>query len=374
MFSTNKRKTSRKPETTNGEKKKREPQTLIRSFFVGKKKKGREAGNDDDFGRSKELERKKKMGDRVATTTTTTTMRTTGGHHHRDEADDALRLDDDDYGMMQLKEPRGDGDGSFEEDDIATDSELDEALNREEALRNSSLLTAKKDDDDDDDADEIQSTKTKTISTRELILKRKENVEELMRLYEQTYYDLIETMRKRHRKFQLKNGHAGLKSAATASANARGVTKASNKENDDAEQVGEGDEQQQQQQQQQHNGTRMTCSSETCEKNAMPFSKFCFKHIILDTKQRFYEVNEKSGKVEWRVKETFNKNMSSGKDDTKVTPEKDANEENMNAEPPATDPKPLKEMSPGLPGGTNPNAATSPGGADMSLAASLGLI
>jgi len=306
------------------------------------------------------------MGDRVATTTTTTTMRT--GGHRRDEAD-ALRLDDDDYGMMQLKEPRGDGDGS-EEDDIATDSELDEELNREEALRNSSLLTAKK----DDDADEIQSTKTKTISTRELILKRKENVEELMRLYEQTYYDLIETMRKRHRKFQLKNGHAGLKSAATASANARGVTKASNKENEDAEQVGEGDEQQQQQQQQQQNGTRMTCSSETCEKNAMPFSKFCFKHIILDTKQRFYEVNEKSGKVEWRVKETFNNNMSSGKDDTKVTPEKDANEENMNAEPPATDPKPLKEMSPGLPGGTNPNAATSPGGADMSLAASLGLI
>ena len=305
------------------------------------------------------------MGDRVATTTTTTTMRT--GGHRRDEAD-ALRLDDDDYGMMQLKEPRGDGDGS-EEDDIATDSELDEELNREEALRNSSLLTAKK----DDDADEIQSTKTKTISTRELILKRKENVEELMRLYEQTYYDLIETMRKRHRKFQLKNGHAGLKSAATASANARGVTKASNKENEDAEQVGEGDEQQQQQQQQQ-NGTRMTCSSETCEKNAMPFSKFCFKHIILDTKQRFYEVNEKSGKVDWRVKETFNNNMSSGKDDTKVTPEKDANEENMNAEPPATDPKPLKEMSPGLPGGANPNAATSPGGADMSLAASLGLI
>ena len=45
MFSTNKRKTSRKPETlTNGEKKKREPQTLIiRSFFVGKKKKGRVA-------------------------------------------------------------------------------------------------------------------------------------------------------------------------------------------------------------------------------------------------------------------------------------------------------------------------------------------
>ena len=305
------------------------------------------------------------MGDRVATTTTTTTMRT--GGHRRDEAD-ALRLDDDDYGMMQLKEPRGDGDGS-EEDDIATDSELDEELNREEALRNSSLLTAKK----DDDADEIQSTKTKTISTRELILKRKENVEELMRLYEQTYYDLIETMRKRHRKFQLKNGHAGLKSAATASANARGVTKASNKENEDAEQVGEGDEQQQQQQQQQ-NGTRMTCSSETCEKNAMPFSKFCFKHIILDTKQRFYEVNEKSGKVEWRVKETFNNSMSSGKDDTKVTPEKDANEENMNAEPPATDPKPLKEMSPGLPGGANPNATTSPGGADMSLAASLGLI
>ncbi len=307
------------------------------------------------------------MGDRVATTTTTTTTMRTGGHR-RDEAD-ALRLDDDDYGMMQLKEPRGDGDGS-EEDDIATDSELDEELNREEALRNSSLLTAKK----DDDADEIQSTKTKTISTRELILKRKENVEELMRLYEQTYYDLIETMRKRHRKFQLKNGHAGLKSAATASANARGVTKASNKENEDAEQVGEGDEQQQQQQQQQQNGTRMTCSSETCEKNAMPFSKFCFKHIILDTKQRFYEVNEKSGKVEWRVKETFNNNMSSGKDDTKVTPEKDANEENMNAEPPATDPKPLKEMSPGLPGGANPNAATSPGGADMSLAASLGLI
>ena len=46
MFSTNKRKTSRTPETlTNGEKKKkREPQTLIiRSFFVGKKKKGRVA-------------------------------------------------------------------------------------------------------------------------------------------------------------------------------------------------------------------------------------------------------------------------------------------------------------------------------------------
>ena len=201
-------------EKTNGEE--------SRSDFggvLGRKRKS----NDDFIGRSKELERKKKKWEIASRRRrrrrrcerpggTTATKQTT------------LRLDDDDYGMMQLKEPRGDGDGSFEEDDIATDSELDEELNREEALRNSSLLTGdKKRNDDananakdanedakkDDDADEIQSTKTKTISTRELILKRKENVEELMRLYEQTYYDLIETMRKRHRKFQLKTATPG---------------------------------------------------------------------------------------------------------------------------------------------------------------------
>ena len=101
-------------------------------------------------------------------------------------------------------ESRG-GDYRAEDDDedddttvIASDSELDDALNKEEE-------EMKKEDDDDNKTEEdseIQSTKTKTISTRELIVKRKENVEALMRVYEQTYYDLIETMRKRHRKFQ----------------------------------------------------------------------------------------------------------------------------------------------------------------------------
>ena len=305
--------------------------------------------------------------------------------------DDFLRLHEspeDDYGAVQLKKKVEVKENNFDDDDgeddttvIASDSELDDALNKEEE-------EMKKEDDDDNKTEEdseIQSTKTKTISTRELIVKRKENVEALMRVYEQTYYDLIETMRKRHRKFQLKHGHVGLKSAATALANARGLKAGK----DDGENtIVDGEQQQQQHEggdhEREQNGTRTTCSSETCEKNAMPFSRFCFEHVSLDAKQRFYEVID--GKLEWRVNEKFMMNAqkpsSTSEDDdgcgANETPGKgnDAKEENDDAVPePATDPKPLKEMSPGPPGGgVNPNASTSPGGADMSLAASLGLL
>ena len=219
--------------------------------------------------------------------------------------DDFLRLhesSEDDYGAVQLKKKVEVKENNFDDDEddatvIASDSELDDALNKEEE-------EMKKEDDDKETKEdsEIQSTKTKTISTRELIVKRKENVEALMRVYEQTYYDLIETMRKRHRKFQLKHGHVGLKSAATALANARGLKAAK----DDGENtIVEGEQQQQQQQheggdhEREQNGTRTTCSSETCEKNAMSFSRFCFEHVSLDAKQRFYEVID--GKLEWRV-------------------------------------------------------------------------
>jgi len=305
--------------------------------------------------------------------------------------DDFLRLhesSEDDYGAVQLKKKVEVKENNFDDDEddatvIASDSELDDALNKEEE-------EMKKEDDDKETKEdsEIQSTKTKTISTRELIVKRKENVEALMRVYEQTYYDLIETMRKRHRKFQLKHGHVGLKSAATALANARGLKAGK----DDGENtIVEGEQQQQQQQheggdhEREQNGTRTTCSSETCEKNAMSFSRFCFEHVSLDAKQRFYELID--GKLEWRVNEKFMMNAqkpsSTSEDDdngcgANETPGNgiNAKEENDDAVPePATDPKPLKEMSPGPPGGgANPNASTSPGGADMSLAASLGLL
>jgi len=319
--------------------------------------------------------------------------KTTNKKKRKTKNDDFLRLHEspeDDYGAVQLKkkvevkENNFDDDEDEDEDDttvIASDSELDDALNKEEE-------EMKKEDDDDNKTEEdseIQSTKTKTISTRELIVKRKENVEALMRVYEQTYYDLIETMRKRHRKFQLKHGHVGLKSAATALANARGLKAGK----DDGENtIVDGEQQQQQHEggdhEREQNGTRTTCSSETCEKNAMPFSRFCFEHVSLDAKQRFYEVID--GKLEWRVNEKFMMNAqkpsSTSEDDdgcgANETPGKgnDAKEENDDAVPePATDPKPLKEMSPGPPGGgVNPNASTSPGGADMSLAASLGLL
>ena len=305
--------------------------------------------------------------------------------------DDFLRLHEspeDDYGAVQLKKKVEVKENNFDDDDdeddttvIASDSELDDALNKEEE----EMKKEEEDDNKTEEDSEIQSTKTKTISTRELIVKRKENVEALMRVYEQTYYDLIETMRKRHRKFQLKHGHVGLKSAATALANARGLKAGK----DDGENtIVDGEQQQQQHEggdhEREQNGTRTTCSSETCEKNAMPFSRFCFEHVSLDAKQRFYEVID--GKLEWRVNEKFMMNAqkpsSTSEDDdgcgANETPGKgnDAKEENDDAVPePATDPKPLKEMSPGPPGGgVNPNASTSPGGADMSLAASLGLL
>jgi len=318
------------------------------------------------------------MEDRTATMmpTNAAAAASVRGAHKVGDAD-ALRMHEDDYGMMQLKKNVGKVDEEEEdEDNIATDSELDEELNKEEEMKTADRKNTN-DDENKEETEEIQSTKTKTISTRELIMKRKANVEELMALYEQTYYDLIETMRKRHRKFQLKHGHAGLKSAATALANARGVPKAGNNRDNANGGEHEGDEQQQQQQQQQ-NGTRTTCSSETCEKNALPFARFCFEHVSLDAKQRFYEVNAKSGELEWRINEKFKKATppSSDAGTKETTPAKDANAKEENALPePATDPKPLKEMSPGPPGGgANPNASTSPGGADMSLAASLGLL
>lgn len=315
--------------------------------------------------------------------------KTTNKKKRKTKNDDFLRLHEspeDDYGAVQVKKNEKAAEDNFDDDNddttvIASDSELDDALNKEEE-------EMKKEGDDDNKTEEdseIQSTKTKTISTRELIVKRKENVEALMRVYEQTYYDLIETMRKRHRKFQLKHGHVGLKSAATALANARGLKAGK----DDGENtIVEGDQQQHQHEggdhEREQNGTRTTCSSETCEKNAIPFSRFCFEHVSLDAKQRFYEVID--GKLEWRVHEKFMMNAqkpsSTSEDDdgcgANETPGKgiDAKEKNDDAVPePATDPKPLKEMSPGPQGGgVNPNASTSPGGADMSLAASLGLL
>jgi hypothetical protein len=324
--------------------------------------------------REKKKEREKEMEDRTATLMPTNAAAAVRAHKVDDA--DALRMREDDYGMVQLKKNVGEVDEEEEnEDNIATDSELDEELNKEEEMKTADRKN-KNDDENKEETDEIQSTKTNTISTRELIVKRKANVDELMGLYEQTYYDLIETMRKRHRKFQLKHGHAGLKSAATALANARGVPKAGNNKDNANGGEHEGDEQQQQQQQQ--NGTRTTCSSETCEKNALPFARFCFEHVSLDAKQRFYEVNAKSGELEWRVNEKFKKPtpLSSDAGTEETTPAKDANAKEENALPEsATDPKPLKEMSPGPPGGgANPNASTSPGGADMSLAASLGLL
>ena len=164
--------------------------------------------------------------------------------------DDFLRLHEspeDDYGAVQLKKNEKAAENNFDDDEdddttvIASDSELDDALNKEEEE-----MKKEGDDNKTEEDSEIQSTKTKTISTRELIVKRKENVEALMRVYEQTYYDLIETMRKRHRKFQLKHGHVGLKSAATALANARGL-KAGKDDGENTIVDGE-------QQQQQHEG------------------------------------------------------------------------------------------------------------------------
>ena len=234
--------------------------------------------------------------------------KTTNKKKRKTKNDDFLRLHEspeDDYGAVQVKKNEKAAEDNFDDDDddttvIASDSELDDALNKEEE-------EMKKEGDDDNKTEEdseIQSTKTKTISTRELIVKRKENVEALMRVYEQTYYDLIETMRKRHRKFQLKHGHVGLKSAATALANARGLKAGK----DDGENtIVEGEQQQHQHEggdhEREQNGTRTTCSSETCEKNAMPFSRFCFEHVSLDAKQRFYEVID--GKLEWRVRKVY---------------------------------------------------------------------
>ena len=152
----------------------------------------------------------------------------------------------------------------------------------------------------------------------------------------------------------------GLKSAATALANARGLKAGK----DDGENtIVEGEQQQHQHEggdhEREQNGTRTTCSSETCEKNAMPFSRFCFEHVSLDAKQRFYEVID--GKLEWRVHEKFMMNaqkpcrllrtMMMAAARTKLRRKGiDAKEENDDAVQSGDGSKPLKEMSPGPPG------------------------
>jgi hypothetical protein len=248
-------------------------------------------------------------------------------------------------------------------EDVETDSELDEELEGDERKRNAwsnaetTKLGAASDTDDD-----------KTITAKELVVRRKENVEKLMGLYERTYYDLIETMRKRHRKFHLKRGHVGLKDAATALMKARAGKSENNnitnsvanqKQDDDGARGGDkrndsfdGDDEAAM--------INTTCSSDDCVKHAMPLSRFCLQHIALDMNQRFYEFDEKTGKMQRRISEKF------------PTPKEEQynnNNNNNNNNEEGEGEEEMKILM--FPNGPN---TTSPGGADLSLAASLGLL
>ena len=294
----------------------------------------------------------------------TTTLPLTAGREEegKKRAGEGEGDDDDDDDCLKFREEVDD------DDDDATDSELDE---KEE------------NDDCNGTVTKEEEGKERVVDAKTLVRRRKQKVEELMTLYEEAYYDLIEKMRRKHRKFQLERGHVGLKSAALRLQKQRTkngaatatTTKASSKGNNNdegegkANSAGEGD-----------GGIKeeagdcwesgTTCSEEQCEKNVVPFARFCFEHIDRDPRQKLYALNGRTGRVEWiteklstptvtNVNVNENNKISVGGENGARKVDGSAA---LNAE--------IASLN--TVGATNGN--TSPGGADVSLAASLGLI
>ena len=76
--------------------------------------------------------------------------------------------------------------------------------------------------DDDVDADADKDAEDGRVVPQEALIRRRiRRMKELKRLYQDQYWRLLEDLRRRHYRFQLRNGHGGRKDEAAAAAQER---------------------------------------------------------------------------------------------------------------------------------------------------------
>jgi hypothetical protein len=88
-------------------------------------------------------------------------------------------------------------------------------------------------------------------------------MKELKRLYQDQYWRLLEDLRRRHYRFQLRHGHGGRKEEGAAAAAEREKA-----------------------------GLAAQCACDDCDAKPVPLSDYCFAHILKDPKQMLYAAGE----------------------------------------------------------------------------------
>ena len=118
--------------------------------------------------------------------------------------------------------------------------------------------------DDDVDADADKDAEDGRVVPQEALIRRRiRRMKELKRLYQDQYWRLLEDLRRRHYRFQLRHGHGGRKEEGAAAAQEREKA-----------------------------GLAAQCACDECDAKPVPLSDYCFAHILKDPKQMLYAAGE----------------------------------------------------------------------------------
>uniref|UniRef100_A0A7S0IF37 KAT8 regulatory NSL complex subunit 2 n=1 Tax=Micromonas pusilla TaxID=38833 RepID=A0A7S0IF37_MICPS len=160
------------------------------------------------------------------------------------------------------------------------DGELGRAARRARTESDGRLAAAVElaiDTDDDVDAAETDGATDEADAERDeddgrvvpqeaLIRRRIRRMKELKRLYQDQYWRLLEDLRRKHYRFQLRNGHGGRKDEAAAAAQEREKA-----------------------------GMAAQCACDDCDAKPVPLSAYCFAHILMDAEQVLYAAPKPEG-------------------------------------------------------------------------------
>ena len=129
---------------------------------------------------------------------------------------------------------------------------LDEGEGEERALEEAAAEAAEA------AAEATEATEDGTTQ-RELVERRLRRMKELQKMYRDQYWRLLDELERKHRRFEMKRGHAGTRDAEEEANAARLREDLPN-----------------------------ACVEEGCEELPMPCAKYCFRHIVKDEGQRLY--------------------------------------------------------------------------------------
>ena len=167
----------------------------------------------------------------------------------RDEAED----DDGELGRA-ARRARTEPDGRLAAAvELAIDTDVDDDV---DAAETEGATDADAADGADAERDEDDG---RVVPQEALIRRRIRRMKELKRLYQDQYWRLLEDLRRRHYRFQLRNGHGGRKDEAAAAAQEREKA-----------------------------GLAAQCACDDCDAKPVPLSAYCFAHILMDAKQVLY--------------------------------------------------------------------------------------